>query len=362
MIVVEGKCYATGDATFETVKVKLYGSGILYFTSADGKVVSARRDELSVSDKLGSIPRELILPNTDLLVFDSDPLVDDWLANGKKDVSRWERSPKAVIGAMLAVPLALYFVFAFAVPSLAVVFAPYIPDAVVDISSDHTLRSLDVTLLNESEADIEKTLALRQNWESLISEMELEHLDYTILFRNSTSMGPNAFALPDGTIVFTDQLLDLVDYDEDILTAIFMHEIGHVEQHHSMRLVSQVVVTSIALNYFVGDIGAFFDIFASMGNTFATNQFTQKLEWEADNFALDMLKKTGRDPLDFARGMQKFSELHESMPNEFENLFSSHPLTDERILNALEFAGMAPEYREQLIKENAVDAKKTNEP
>ena len=27
---------------------------------------------------------------------------------------------------------------------------------------------------------------------------------------------PNAFALPNGTIVFTDQLLDLVDYDEDI--------------------------------------------------------------------------------------------------------------------------------------------------
>jgi Zn-dependent protease with chaperone function len=349
MIVVEGKCFASGGASFDLIKLKLYGSGMLYFTAQNGSLVSVKREQLSVSDKLGSIPREITLPNNDLLIIDSDPLVDEWLANGKKDFSRWERSSAAVIGSMVGVPLALYFVFAIAVPNLAVVFAPYVPDIVVEISSDHTMKTLDATLLKPSEADTEKVQALHQNWLELIASMDLERQSYTILFRNSKLMGPNAFALPNGTIVFTDQLLELVDYDEDILTAIFMHEIGHVEQHHSIRLVSQAIVSAIAINYFIGDVGAFFDIFASAGNTIASNQFTQKLEWEADNFALDQLLIMGKDPVDFARGMQKFSELSDHNPGELEQLFNSHPLTDERIFNALAFAGLPKDYREKLI-------------
>lgn len=359
MIIVEGKYFASGGAGFEAVEVKLHDSGLLYFTLCDGQAVSAKRAELTISDKLGSIPRDIVLPNKSLLVLESDSLIDPWLANGKSDVSRWERSPKAVIGSIIAVPLALYFIFAVAVPAIAVVFAPYIPDTVVEISSEHTLKTLDSTVLGASEADTEKTEALRKSWEMLISEMALEHQNYTILFRNAEAMGPNAFALPNGTIVFTDQLLELLDYDEDILTAIFMHEIGHVEQHHSMRLISQTIVSSIAINFFIGDVSAFFDFFASAGNTLATNQFTQKLEWEADNFALTQLQSTGKDPVDFARSMQKFSELDDNNPNAFEKLLSSHPLTDERIINALKFAGLPPEYREELITKDSEQTEDT---
>ena len=349
MIVVNAKCFASSGASYEEVKAKLYASGMLCFTTSAGSVVNAKREELSVSDKLGSIPREIILPNKDLLIIESDSLVDDWLANGKAGVSRWERSPKAVIGSMIAIPLSLYLIFAVAVPGLAVIFAPYVPEAIVELSSEHTLKTLDASMMNPSEADTNKTQALHQAWHELLNSMDVEHANYTILFRNAKAMGPNAFALPNGTIVFTDQLLELVDYDEDILTSIFMHEVGHVEQHHSMRLVSQTIVSSIALNYFIGDVGAFFDIFVSAGNTIATNNFTQKLEWEADNFALEQLQNTGKDPVDFARGMQKFSELSDRNPNQFEQLFSSHPLTEERIFNALEFAGLGPEHREELV-------------
>jgi Zn-dependent protease with chaperone function len=353
MIVTEGKCFASGGPSFECVSIKLYDSGMLFYTPQSGELIGLKREELSITDKLGNIPREIILPNKDLLIIDSSPAIDAWLANGKKDISRWERSPKAVITSIICVPLALYFVFAIAVPGIAVVFAPYVPDAVVDMSSEHTMKSLDSTILSESEVDAAKTGALRINWLSLINQMDLEHKHYTIEFRHSKVMGPNAFALPNGTIVFTDQLLELVNYDEDILTAIFMHEIGHVEQHHSMRLVSQAIVSSIAINYFIGDVGTIFDVFASAGNTIANNQFTQKLEWEADNFALEQLRNSGKDPLDFARGMQKFSELSSTNSSELEQLFSSHPLTEDRIINALTFAGLPKTYRKNLISDDS---------
>lgn len=348
MIVTKGKLFAEGGASCELITVKLYESGMLFYTKNSGEMISFKHAELTISAKLGSIPREILLPNHALLVMESEPSLDAWLSAGKKDVSTWEKSPKMVIGSMLAVPLSLYFIFAIAIPQMAVIFAPYVPDVFVDMSSEHTMLALDEVILSPSEIDSEKTAQLEQQWYNLISTMNLEHEKYNVQFRDAKVMGPNAFALPNGTIVFTDQLLELVDYDEEILTAIFMHEIGHVENHHSMRLISQTLATSIAITYIFGDVSGFLDFFASVSNTIATNQFTQKLEWEADNFALEQLQATGKDPVSFARGMKKFAEFANSEDNsafsdDLEKLLSSHPLSQARIKNALDFAGVSEE-------------------
>ncbi len=372
MVTAEAKVFADGGTNYEMVSVKLHDSNALIYRNAAGENVSFHYDQLSISDKLGSIPREIILPNKTLMIIDSDPLVDAWLSGGKKDISSWEKSPKVVVGSIIAVPITLYFIFAIIIPKMAVVFAPYVPDAIVELSSKHTIAALDDTVLNPSEIDVEKTLALEEQWYELISNLDLKHTNYTILFRNTKMMGPNAFALPNGTIVFTDQLIELVDFDEEILTAIFMHEIGHVENHHSMRLVSQTLATSIALTYIFGDVSGFLDFFASVSNTIATNQFTQKLEWEADNFALAQLKATGKDPVAFARGMKKFAEYGKSngkssqISDDLEKILSSHPLTKERIANALEFAGVSDQVfagieEEINSKKEALEAKKALE-
>jgi Zn-dependent protease with chaperone function len=345
MLVAKGKLFADGGANYQIVTVELYASGILRYTNTTAEIVEYKHKELTISDKLGSIPREIILPNKTLLVMNSESSLDHWLSAGKKDVNHWEKSPKAVISSIIAVPVTLYFIFAVVIPQMAVAFAPYVPDVLVELSSRHTMSAMDKTVLNPSEADLEKTIALEEQWYSLLANMDLEHEKYNILFRDTKMMGPNAFALPNGTIVFTDQLLELVDYDEEILTAIFMHEIGHVENYHSMRLISQTLATSIAITYIFGDVSGFFDFFASVSNTIATNQFTQKLEWEADEFALQQLKATGNDPVSFARGMKKFAEYADSENNiiteDLEKILSSHPLTKERISNALEFAGVS---------------------
>lgn len=363
MVTAEAKVFADGGTNYEVVRINLHESKTLAYRNTDGDHISFQHEQLSISDKLGSVPREIILPNKTLLIMDSNPIVDAWLSGGKKDISRWEKSPKVVVGSMIAVPITLYFIFAIIIPKMAVVFAPYVPEAIVELSSKHTMAALDDTVLNPSEIDVEKTLALEAQWYELISNLSLERNNYNILFRNTEMMGPNAFALPNGTIVFTDQLIELVDFDEEILTAIFMHEIGHVENHHSMRLISQTLATSIVITYIFGDVSGFLDFFASVSNTIATNRFTQKLEWEADNFALAQLKATGKDPVSFARGMKKFAEYGESdgknspISEDLEKILSSHPLTKERIANALEFAGVSDDIfagiEDQIAKKKA---------
>ncbi len=54
----------------------------------------------------------------------------------------------------------------------------------------------------------------------------------SVLFRKSRdpAMGPNAFALPGGTIVVTDELVELLgDHEDCACSGVLAHELGHVE-------------------------------------------------------------------------------------------------------------------------------------
>jgi Zn-dependent protease with chaperone function len=52
-------------------------------------------------------------------------------------------------------------------------------------------------------------------------------------------IGPNAFALPDGSIVVTDDLIALLQDREDVLLGVLGHELGHIALRHGMRTLIQ---------------------------------------------------------------------------------------------------------------------------
>ena len=54
-----------------------------------------------------------------------------------------------------------------------------------------------------------------------------------LLFRDGGKFGANAFALPSGKIIVTDQLASLLN-DEQIV-GVLAHELGHVVYRHGMR-------------------------------------------------------------------------------------------------------------------------------
>ena len=56
--------------------------------------------------------------------------------------------------------------------------------------------------------------------------------------RSAPQIGANAFALPSGIIVVTDELVALSE-DDDELAAVIAHELGHVHHRHIMRTVIQ---------------------------------------------------------------------------------------------------------------------------
>lgn len=331
-----GQFYPEGGSQCRLVEVTFSQSGILSLTVAEQDIrIELHRDQLQIKDKLGSIPREVILREKGLLSIESTPEVDKWLAQNRKanPIAKMESNRSMVLVSLICVPLFLFGFFKYLIPSFAVNFSEFVPDAAVKIASEHTLYAMDKTLLDNSDIDAEIQQRHKDKWQQILFKLNLSHSGYNLNFRHSKEMGANAFALPDGTVVVTDELLTLIDNDAELLTAILLHEIGHVERKHSMRLIAETLATSLAIDYFFGDLGGMIEVFAGLSNTIVQNQFSQKLEWEADNFALQQLTVLGLKSESFALAMEK---LAETLPEEsnLDVFMQSHPLMKERIQNA----------------------------
>lgn len=333
---VQGQYYPQGSAQCLTAEVSFSRSGILSLKIIEQDIhFEVPRAKLKIKDKLGSIPREIVLQDKGLLSVPSNQNVDAWLAEGSKNstVFNMENNRSMVLASLVLVPVFLYVFFKFMIPGFAVYFADLVPDSAIELASEHTLYSLDKTMLDTSEISPEQQLGHVEHWQKTLRLLSLGNKSYNLNFRKSEKMGANAFALPDGTVVVTDALLELIEHDKQLLQAILLHEIGHVEQKHSMRLISETLATSLAIDYFFGDLGGMVEVFAGLSNTIMQNQFSQKLEWEADNFALAQIDALGLDPESFALAMEK---LAESVPeqSDLEVFMQSHPLMKERIENA----------------------------
>ncbi|KXI27600.1 M48 family metallopeptidase [Paraglaciecola hydrolytica] len=328
--------YPAGRSESLPVSIQLHADAQFSIIDNEQNLIATTTiKDVVVNDKLGSIPREIVLPDIGLLMIDANPAVNTWLTQSatQSKIAKLESNTTLILASSILVPAVLYLFFKFGIPSAAITFAEYVPQNMVEIASRHTLVALDKSVLDASELPVETQDKYQDHWAHISQQLNLESSDFNIQFRQSKTMGANAFALPNGTIVITDELVELLEHNTDLLTAILLHEIGHVTHKHSMRLIAETMATSLAIDYFFGDLGALIEAFAGLSNTIVQNQFSQKLEWEADNFALSKIPALGLEPDSFALAMEK---LAATMPEEskLQHLIQSHPLMRERIENA----------------------------
>jgi Zn-dependent protease with chaperone function len=165
----------------------------------------------------------------------------------------------------------------------------------------------------------------------------LPHADvpaYHLEFRKSM-IGPNAFALPGGTIVLTDELYRLVDGDSDILVGVLGHELGHLRHRHGMRMLVQAGVLSAAAGALYGD---FSTLFSQIPVLLGQASYSRAFEHEADVDAVRLMRADGISPAVMARFFVKVRQpLPGSQAASAPQLphmplaLASHPADEERI-------------------------------
>ena len=334
--VKDEQCVTTSRLEIDASDIAENGESAGVGRSESTEPLRFQQSEVNAKSKLGNLPREIILPNARLLVCTPSPLLNQWLDGGAGSrISQMETKKPWLIASVLLVPLLLYVIFVQGMPWAAVKFADQIPYSIKTVASQHTLSALDYSMLEPSTLPDWQREQLMMGFNAVVeqvSEPGTEN-DIRVHFRNSELIGPNAFALPDGTIVFTDDLVSLVDGDQALLDAILLHEIGHVAQNHSMQMVAESLFATLAISYFFGDLSGAIESFMGIGSSVVQNQYSQKHEWQADNFAISQLKLMQRDPADFADVMRKLSNDSEQQGSE-NSWFQSHPSTKARIENA----------------------------
>ena len=148
----------------------------------------------------------------------------------------------------------------------------------------------------------------------------------------------NAFALPGG-FFFVNTGLILKAESEAELAGVMGHEIAHVACRHGTRAATRgelaqigMIAASIALPY--GWTGYAIRQGAGLAIPMGFLTFSRANEREADHLGLQYMYKTGYDPTAFVDFFEKIETLEKKKPGTVAKVFSTHPMTDDRITAA----------------------------
>ena len=145
----------------------------------------------------------------------------------------------------------------------------------------------------------------------------------------------NAFALPGGFFFVNSGLILKADSEAE-LAGVMAHEIAHVAARHGTKQATRgeiaqigMIAASIVVPY--GWTGYAALQGASVAIPLGFLQFSRGMEREADYLGLQYLYKTGYDPTAFVDFFEKIESMEKKKPGTVSKVFSTHPMTDDRI-------------------------------
>lgn len=152
-----------------------------------------------------------------------------------------------------------------------------------------------------------------------------------ILFRKLSV--PNAFALAGNTVFLGDELIEILHQDEEIL-AVALHEVGHLKNRHVLSMLISSSALSILGFLIIGDMVGGTEWVLNIGIFLMGAQYSRDYETQADQYAIQELKRQRISPACFKKALKSIEKSHnirEKVEGELLSYLSSHPDTEERV-------------------------------
>lgn len=160
----------------------------------------------------------------------------------------------------------------------------------------------------------------------------------------------NAFALPGGFFFVNSGLITKAENEAE-LAGVMAHEIAHVAARHGTRQATRgsiINYASLPLIFMGGWTGYAIRQGAGLAIPIGFLTFSRGFEREADDLGIQYLYKAGYDPIAFVDFFEKIQSLEKKKPGSISKVFSTHPMTDDRIKaaqkNIQEMLEPKPEY------------------
>lgn len=295
---------------------------------------------VEISSRVGSIPRRVTFPDGSVFeTWDNDG-IDRYLAargRGGAGFVHWLEQFRLRLIVIVLLAFALGgAVYRWGVPALVEVAIWSTPPIVPQLMGQGTLQALDQTTFSPTKLPEARRAEISEGFARIAAQSPRGSGAYSLNFRDGGVIGPNAFALPDGTLVVTDQLVEMAGADTEMIVGVLAHEIGHVELEHSLRQFYRAAGMTGLIMLIAGDVGSAVEDVLVQGGGLLALSYSRASEAEADRRSVELMAKAGYDPTAIARF---FELLEEKLGDKSDtNILSTHPGTPQRKKDIIDHA------------------------
>ena len=363
MINISGTYQLAGRSEAHPASAMLYETGqlIIQQNESGARLIEAWPDGYDYGTVIPGLPVDIEFPDGALFIPDDSSFRWPGMTDNHRLAEWLESHWLTVLSSVIIVPLFMWGMVNYILPSASHAAVAFLPDSIAESMGEQTLYILDKTYFDPTELSEQQQQEVKQQWQTIVAKLELSENQYQLHFRKF-DMGANAMALPDGSIIVTDDIVTLMDKDPNALIAVLLHEIGHVENKHSLKMVAQTTATTMLFAMMFGDIEGAGELILGAGTGLLQSAFSRDMEREADEFSYQNLPKFNISPAAFADAMTLLANSHSSTDsdevtenssedrteistkhseiknsiNHWLQYLSSHPETQERINTARE--------------------------
>lgn len=341
MQIIKGQYQHAASTEHCAALLHLTGQGLvqLYAEHDNALLLEATAESYKMAEVLPGLPAELLFESG--AVFSPDDHNWRWPKSGRQNLTlKLETNKSLILLSVIAVPILIWWLTTVGLPKAATALVPWIPVSVEESIGQQSMQVFDRTLLSDSELSPELQQSIRSQWQTAVKQLQLSSgYQYQLHFRASKRLGANAFALPGGYLTITDELVKRLEQQPDAILAVLLHEVGHVEHRHGMKLAAQATASTIVMSVLFSDLEGITEAVLGTGTSLVQSAFSRDMERQADYFSTQSLLKLNKSPQAFAEAMQALTKdqpKEELLP--WLEYLNSHPNTKERIEKATQQA------------------------
>jgi Zn-dependent protease with chaperone function len=332
--------YFDGRHTKATsVRVAVSGASVQIISAADGSLLRTELcKDIDWPERTRHGMRSAELPNsgqlisTDLAAYDA--WASAWLPRSESWVVKAQQSWRGMLAVLALLVVFVGAAYQWGLPVAARGITALVPVSVDEAIGRNALAQIDGKWMKPSKLPVATQERLKTRFDASMKAAYPQGVpNYQLLFRAS-EIGPNAFALPGGAMVMTDELVNLVK-DDEVVMGVMGHEIGHVTLRHGMRQLVQLGVMQVALTVAFGDYGS---LITAAPLILGSMAYSRNAEREADDHAIQFMQANGISPLVMVkffstmRAEQRSKEQSKDEPSPLDiSIISSHPADAERM-------------------------------
>ncbi len=331
---ISGKLYLSGQS--KSLPAVLKGFDEVCRLQSNSKEINleVRRDEMVIQAPVGSLPYKILLAEGHLFEAENNQETKKFLEfcqkpNAESWLSYLEQKKTVILVGIIILAGLVITVPKYGLPWMGDQVAHWIPQSWLMMAGDETLEILDESFFSPSELAPQDQDQFTKEFNRMAS-LVLKDQTARLVFRQSEEIGPNAFALPGGLVVLTDELVEIAE-DRAGVIGVLAHELGHVQLKHPARRLVRSLMALALVSLIFDDAATFAEELAAISGSLISLAYTREFEEEADRAGKEILIGAGLSPIPLADLLQKLSDGCEENCSQLPEWLTTHPSVPSRI-------------------------------